>query len=134
MATATRVIKLRNAAVTCPFCGGSGHLPHYRHVQNGDCFACGASGQLRDLHAFIGDNSDLVLTVWLHRGAFHGATLRRRTWTISQCSIGSGKNQTIGPCKSWGRDSFYREIDSADEAREIWRNAKQLGIITELVE
>lgn len=125
----TTVRKLYNATVTCPFCGGSGHLPHYRHIQNGDCFACGASGQLRDLHAFIGDNSDMVLTVWLHRGAFHGATLRRRTWrTITTTATPSGF------CKEWGRDAFAREINDADEAREIWRNAKRLGIITELVD
>lgn len=128
------ITKLRNATVTCPFCGGSGHLPHYRHVQNGDCFACGASGKLRDINAFIGDNSDMLLTVWVNRGEFSSATLRRRTWKISQCAIGSGKNQTVGPCKEWGRDSFCREINDADEAREIWRNAKQLGIITELVD
>jgi len=120
------ITKLRNATVTCPFCGGSGHLPHYRHVQNGDCFACGASGGLRDINAFIGDNSDMVLTVWVNRGQFSGATLRRRTWKISQSSV--------GPCKTWGRDSFCREINDADDAREIWRNAKQLGIITELVD
>ena len=118
---------LRNATVTCPFCGGSGHLPHYRHIQNGDCFACGASGQIRDLNAFIGDNSDMVLTVWVNRGNFSGATLRRRTWKTFTCSVAPFT------CKVWGRDSFSRNIDNADEAREIWRNAKQLGIITELV-
>lgn len=124
----TTVRKLHNATVTCPFCGGSGHLPHYRHIQNGDCFACGATGKLRDLHAFIGDNSDMLLTVYLHRGSFSSATLRRRTWrTVSY---------PTAPyvCHEWGRDAFTREINDADEAREIWRNAKQLGILTELVD
>jgi Zn ribbon nucleic-acid-binding protein len=132
----TAVRKLYNATVTCPFCSGTGHLPHYRHIQNGDCFACGASGQLRDLHAFIGDNSDMVLTVWVNSKTrtFCGAHLRRRTWTMSECSVGSGANQTTGLHRSWGRDSFSRTIDDADEAREIWRNAKQLGIITELMD
>lgn len=134
MATTTRVRKLHNATVTCPFCGGSGHLPHYRHVQNGDCFACGATGQLRDLNAFIGDNSDMMLTVFLHRGAFSGATLRRRTWKMVPCTIGSSRDQRIGMGKAWGRDSFVREINDAEEAREIWRNAKRLGILTELVD
>ena len=115
-----------NATVTCPFCGGTGKLPHFSHVANGDCFACGASGQLRDLHAFIGDNADMVLTVWLHRGTFSGATLRRRTWKNTTSSF--------GPCKEWGRDSFCRDISDADEARQIWRDAKRLGIITELVD
>lgn len=111
-----------NATVTCPFCSGTGKLPHFSHVQNGDCFACGATGQLRDLTAFIGGNSDVVLTVWTHCGAFTGAHLRQRTWKIS------------GQCKEWGRDRFYREINDVDEAREIWRNAKRLGIITELAD
>lgn len=131
---AMAVTKLRNATCTCPFCGGSGKLPHFSHIQNGDCFACGATGKLRDLNAFIGDNSDLLLTVWVNNGTFSGAELRRRTWKLSKCSVGSGSNQTIGISKTWGRDSFYRVIESVDEAREIWRNAKRLGIITELVD
>ena len=116
------------AFVTCPFCSGSGKLPHFSHVANGDCFACGASGKLRDLTAFIGSNSDMVLTVWVNNGTFSGAELRRRTWKMSKCS------GAPGICKNWGRDSFCRIIESADEAREIWRNAKRLGILTELVD
>ena len=112
--------------VTCPFCGGTGKLPHFSHVQNGDCFACGASGKLRDMNAFIGDQSDVMLTVWTHRGKFSSAELRQRTWKIINSSLGKGKE--------WGRDRFYRRIEDADEAREIWRNAKQLGIITELAD
>ena len=126
MTTATAPRKLHNATVTCPFCNGTGNLPHYSHVQNGDCFACGATGKLRDLNAFIGDCSDAVLTVWMHRGKFTGADLRRRTWRMADSSLGR--------YKEWGRDSYYRAIDNVEEAREIWRNAKQLGIITELVD
>jgi hypothetical protein len=122
------VTKLRNATCTCPFCGGSGKLPHFSHIQNGDCFACGATGKLRDINAFVGDNSDLLLTVWVNNGAFSGAELRRRTWKVSTCSVAPFV------CKTWGRDSFYRVIESADEAREIWRNAKRLGILTELID
>ena len=128
------VTKLHNATCTCPFCGGSGKLPHFSHIQNGDCFACGATGQLRDINAFIGNNSDMKLTVWVNRGTFSGAELCRRTWKISKCSVGSGANQKTMLCREWGRDSFYRVIKSADEAREIWRNAKRLGIITELMD
>jgi hypothetical protein len=29
----------------CSRCAGTGHLPYYQHVQNGECFACGGSGQ-----------------------------------------------------------------------------------------
>ena len=134
MTTATAPLKLHNATVTCPFCGGSGKLPHFSHIQNGDCFACGATGKLRDINAFIGNNSDLLLTVWVNNGTFSGAELRRRTWKMSKCSVGSGANQKTMLCREWGRDSFYRVIDDANEAREIWRNAKQLGIITELVD
>ena len=91
--TATAPRKLHNATVTCPFCNGTGKLPHYSHVENGDCFACGASGKLRDLNAFIGNCSDVVLTVWVNNGRFIGAELRRRTWKMSKCSVGSGANQ-----------------------------------------
>lgn len=122
MTTATAPRKVHNAMVTCPFCNGTGNLPHYSHVKNGDCFACGATGKLRDLNAVIGNNSDLLLTVWMHRGKFTGADLRRRTWKMN------------GEYKEWSRDSYMREIEDVEEAREIWRNAKQLGIITELVD
>jgi hypothetical protein len=134
MTTATAPRKVHNATVTCPFCGGSGKLPHFSHIQNGDCFACGATGKLRDINAFIGNNSDLLLTVWVNNGTFSGAELRRRTWKMSKCSVGSGANQKTMLCREWGRDSFYRVIDDVEESREIWRNAKQLGIITELVD
>ena len=113
------------ATCICPFCGGSGKLPHFSHIQNGDCFACGATGELRDINAFIGDNSDLVLTVYVNNGTFSGAEIRRRTWKIALSSIGQ--------YKEWGRDSFFRVITDADEARQIWRNAKRLGVLTELV-
>jgi hypothetical protein len=120
--------KIRNATCTCPFCGGSGKLPHFSHVQNGDCFACGATGKLRDVNAFIGDNSDLLLIVYVNNGTFISAELRRRTWKIGTCSVAPFTY------KNWGRDSFHRVIESAEEAREIWRNASRLGIITELVD
>ena len=121
------ITKLRNATCTCPFCSGSGKLPHFSHIQNGDCFACGATGQLRDINAFIGDNSDVMLTVWVNNGTFSGAELRRRTWKYIKMSVAPYRG------KLWGRDSFYRVIESVEEAREIWRNAKRLGILTELV-
>ena len=75
------ITKIRNATYTCPFCGGTGKLPHFSHVQNGDCFACGATGRLRDTRAFVGDNSDLLLTVYVNNGQFSGADLRRR-WLV----------------------------------------------------
>lgn len=30
--------------VICSECNGSGHLPHYKHINNGICYACGGSG------------------------------------------------------------------------------------------
>lgn len=116
----------QKATITCPFCNGTGHLPHFSHVQNGDCFACGASGQLRGGSSFVGNNSDVVLTVWVHNGQFSSAEIRQRTWKLV--------NSSLGPCKEWGRDRFYRQIEDVNEAREIWKNAKKLGIITELVD
>lgn len=128
MATATRVRKLHSETFVCPFCSGKGKLPHFSHIQNGDCFACGATGKVRDLTAFIGDNSDLMLTVWVNRGKFTGATLRRRTWRIVTTNMTES-----GFGRKLGRDAFTRNIDDAEEAREIWRNAKRLGIITTLM-
>lgn len=116
------------ATCTCPFCGGSGKLPHFSHIQNGDCFACGATGELRDINAFIGDNSDLMLTVYVNNGTFSGAEIRRRTWKTIEMSVAPYRG------KQWGRDSFFRVITDADEARQIWRNAKRLGVLTELVD
>ena len=116
------------ATCTCPFCGGSGKLPHFSHIQNGDCFACGATGELRNINAFIGDNSDLMLTVYVNNGTFSGAEIRRRTWKNTEMSVAPYRG------KQWGRDSFFRVITDADEARQIWRNAKRLGVLTELVD
>ena len=126
MAASSVTRKIKTATVTCPFCNGSGKLPHYSHVQNGDCFACGATGKLRDTTDFLGNSSDVTLTVWVDNGQFSSAELRQRTWKIV--------NSSLGQCKEWGRDRFYRVINDAEEAREIWRNAKQLGIITSLVD
>jgi hypothetical protein len=120
--------KIHNATCTCPFCGGSGKLPHFSHIQNGDCFACGATGELRDINAFVGDNSDLMLTVYVNNGTFSGAEIRRRTWKNIEMSVAPYRG------KQWGRDSFFRVITDADEARQIWRNAKRLGVLTELVD
>jgi hypothetical protein len=122
------VTKIHNATCTCPFCGGLGKLPHFSHIQNGDCFACGATGELRDINAFVGDNSDLMLTVYVNNGTFSGAEIRRRTWKNIEMSVAPYRG------KQWGRDSFFRVITDADEARQIWRNAKRLGVLTELVD
>ena len=119
---------IATATCTCPFCGGSGKLPHFSHIQNGDCFACGATGELHDINAFVGDNSDLMLTVYVNNGTFSGAEIRRRTWKNIEMSVAPYRG------KQWGRDSFFRVITDADEARQIWRNAKRLGVLTELVD
>lgn len=112
------------ATCTCPACGGSGKLPHYSHIANGDCFACGATGQIRDLTAFIGAESDVSLEVEAFGGKFRSAMIRCRTWRMADSSVGI--------YKVWGRDRWAREITDADEARQIWRDAKRLGITTSL--
>jgi|DEB0MinimDraft_6_1074348.scaffolds.fasta_scaffold00004_64 RecJ-like exonuclease len=110
----------------CPNCDGKGKLPHYSHIANGDCFACGGTGTLK-ITEFIGDNSDVILEVNTRRGKFDSACLRCRTW----------KNEKAGDGKTyhnWGRDKWCREIVDADEARELWRNAKANGIKTTIWE
>jgi RecJ-like exonuclease len=110
----------------CPNCDGKGKLPHYSHIANGDCFACGGTGTLK-ITEFIGDNSDVILEVNTRDGQFDHACLRCRTW----------KNDRAGDGKvyhTWGKDKWCREILDADEARELWRNAKANGIKTSLWE
>ncbi len=109
---------------TCPKCGGSGKLPHYSHIANGDCFACGGTGKIT-IKDFIGDNSDVILEVEVHKGKFLGATLRCRTWKLTK--DGDGK-----VWHTWTKDAWFRQITDIEEAREIWRNAKQNGIQTQL--
>lgn len=110
--------QLSNTTCTCPSCGGSGKLPHFSHIQNGDCFACGGTGTIQ-IKDFIGSNSDVALDVMLRNGEFWYATLRCRTWRVD----GNGY-------KTWGKDRWYHEISDAAEAREIWRIAKVSGIKT----
>lgn len=106
----------------CPNCGGTGKLPHYSHIANGDCFACGGTGAL-NIKESIGPNSDVVLDVMLRNGEFWYATFRCRTWK----NVKSGDGKTY---HQWERDRWYKEIYSAEEARAIWRTAKQNGILT----
>jgi hypothetical protein len=109
---------------TCPNCNGTGKLSHYSHIANGDCFACGATG-LMTLSHFIGDNSDISLEVETAQGKFYGATIRCRTWKNIPDSTGKVYH-------TWGRDLWFRQITDAEEARAIWRTAKQTGIKTSL--
>ena len=109
---------------TCLNCDGTGKLPHYSHIANGDCFACGATGLMK-LTDFIGDSSDILLEVEVANGKFYGATIRCRTWKNTPDSTGKVYH-------TWGRDLWTRQITDADEARAIWRTAKQNGIKTSL--
>ena len=114
-----------NETATCPNCGGSGKLPHYGHIANGDCFACGGTGTIV-FKSFIGDNSDVVLEVFMHSGKFWHAFLRCRTWK-------NDRSQSDGKVyKTWGKDKWCKRIDDAEEARELWRNASATGIKTQL--
>jgi len=111
---------------TCPHCDGTGKLPHYSHIANGDCFACGGTGKIR-FSSFIGPNSDIVLEVNTWKGKFSSAYLRCRTWK-------SYVSPSHGPMKDWGKDKWCKEIDNAEEARRLWKGAKASGIITQLWE
>lgn len=47
----------------CWKCNGTGHLPHYAHIANGACFACGGTGKVKpgepcskdEIHTFVVD-------------------------------------------------------------------------------
>jgi hypothetical protein len=113
-----------NETATCPNCGGTGKLPHFSHVANGDCFACGGTGTII-FKTFIGDNSDVILEVFKHNGKFWHAFLRCRTWK-------NYVSPSHGPMHEWGKDLWCKRIDDAAEARELWRNAANTGIKTAL--
>ena len=112
------MIKTTHETATCPNCDGKGVLPHFRHISNGVCFWCKGTGQIH-WKSFIGDNKDVVLEVFKHRGEFWHAFLRCRTW----------KTNKLGG-REWGKDLWSKRIEDADEARNIWRNAKHTGIVT----
>lgn len=109
---------------TCPHCDGTGKLPHYSHIANGDCFACGGTGTI-SFKSFIGSNSDVILEVDKRNGQFYCAVLRCRTWK-------SYISPSHGPMKEWGKDKWCKEINDAEEARRLWRSAKITGIKTTL--
>jgi hypothetical protein len=109
----------------CYACGGTGTLPHYSHISDGVCFACQGSGRIQDLKAFNGPNSEVCLRVATLDGAFWYASLACETWKDE-----ADANGTIWHVHC--RDRWSRAISDADEARQIWRHAKQMGIRTEL--
>lgn len=115
---------ITHETATCPVCNGSGKLPHYGHIANGDCFACGATGTI-SFKSFIGDNSDVILEVFMWKRKFFEAYLRCRTW---KCYV----SPSHGQMKEWGKDKWCKCITDAEEARELWRNAKAMGIKTQL--
>jgi len=113
-----------NETVTCPNCDGTGKIPHYSHIANGACFACGGTGTIT-FKTFIGDNSDVILEVFKWKGEFFEAYLRCRTWK-------NYVSPSHGPMHEWGKDKWVKCITDAEEARELWRNAKAHGIKTTL--
>lgn len=115
--------KVFTTSCQCPNCGGTGKLPHYSHIANGDCFACQGTGTLR-LRDFIGSNRDVVLDVEMLRGKFWHAWLRCRTWTNDSSTI-NGVKQNY---HNWGRDLWCIRIDDVHQARALWKKAKAMGI------
>ena len=114
-----------NETVTCPNCDGTGRLPHYSHIANGTCFACGGTGTIT-FKTFIGDNSDVILEVFKWKGEFFEAYLRCRTWKNERAQSDGKVYHT------WGKDKWVKCITDAEEARELWRNAKAYGVKTAL--
>jgi hypothetical protein len=110
---------------TCPNCDGTGKLPHYSHIANGDCFACGGTGTIV-IKSFIGPNSDVILDVEMLRGEFWHAWLRCRTWKLDKAGDGN-------TYKTWGKDKWCVRIDDIEKARFFWKKSKSLGIITSLL-
>lgn len=94
----------------CPNCNGTGKVPHYSHIANGDCFACGATGRLNLNQHPKGGKPMISLVVWMRGGEFDYADHR--------CTLLNGNN--------WGRCLFAKNIDDADQARAIWRSLKGL--------
>jgi len=122
MPTAFRTMTTTTETCTCPNCDGTGKLPHYSHIANGDCFACGGTGVMTFKH-FIGKNKDIILEVNKRNGEFWYASLRCRTWKNTPDSTGKMYH-------TWGRDLWAKDINDVEEARSIWRTAKQNGIKT----
>lgn len=115
---------ITHETATCPVCNGSGKLPHFSHIANGDCFACSGAGTI-SFKSFIGDSSDVVLEVFMLNGKFWHAFLRCRTWR-------SYTSSSHGQMKEWGKDKWCKRIDDAQEARDLWRNASTTGIKTQI--
>lgn len=40
----TTITETEGRFIRCHKCGGEGRIPHYGHVKNGECFACGGNG------------------------------------------------------------------------------------------
>lgn len=93
---------------TCPNCDGTGKLPHYSHIANGDCFACGGTGKLDLGRQRKGGTPITMLEVFTRKGKFFYAAHR--------CTLIHGN--------TWGRCLFAADLDDADQARKIWRELK----------
>ena len=111
----------------CPKCSGTGTLPGFRHIANGDCFMCGATGTI-SYQTFVGPGRELRLDVFKRNGEFWYAQFRGMTWKPSTLTFDDG---TVIETREWGKDLFYREIRDADEARKLWREAGAVNNVWE---
>jgi len=94
----------------CPKCNGTGKLHHFSHVANGDCFACFGTGRL-NLKSDPKNGTPMAsLVVFMRSGEFDYADFR--------CTLLKGN--------TWGQCLFAKCVDSAEEARNIWRQLKGL--------
>ena len=112
---------------TCPKCNGTGKLPEFSHIANGDCFMCSGTGKF-DYKAFTGPNRQLRLDVFKRDGGFWYAQFRCVTWRPYTLTQEDG-TQIKG--KEWGRDVFYQEIQDVNEARQLWKTAGAVNNVWE---
>jgi hypothetical protein len=53
----------------CPRCNGIGKLPHFSHIANGDCFLCGATGQIDLRDAVLNERSEVIVGIQVNKNA-----------------------------------------------------------------
>ena len=111
-------MKVTNETCTCPKCDGKGKLIGFSHIANGDCFMCNGTGTVA-FKTFEGPNRETRFDVFRRNGQFWYAELRGLTWKPTTFT----HNGVTKQGREWGRDLFYKRIDDAAVARQLWRSA-----------
>tara|TARA_R100001443_G_C3292103_1_gene163113 strand:+ start:282 stop:674 length:393 start_codon:yes stop_codon:yes gene_type:complete len=100
--------------VDCWKCDGKGVHLHWRHINDGTCYACHGTGKI-SFETFYGDHEDWFLEVFKKDGRFWYAVLSNRTWIEYPWN-----GQTT---REWGKDRSNREIHDVEEARKLWTDS-----------